>query len=443
MTMDWNPLLSEERLGAEGRPASPPEEGQTEGERDYGRVLYSTPFRRLHSKTQVFPMPENDHVHSRLTHSLEVAYTGMYIGNRVGREVIARHGKALAGRDSRQFGFIVSAACLAHDIGNPPFGHSGERAIASVFRGESMKPLLERLTPWQQADLKSFEGNAQGFRILARKSQQVDRGGMRLSMATLGAYTKYPQRSLDVPPKTERRSRKKFGYFQSETEEFRRVAVALGLAPHEAPPGENEPTGWRRHPLAFLTEAADDICYCLLDLEDGCTLNLVDGPTFVALTKPIAQTRDDPKDAAPDREHIGLLRAFAIKRLANEVVCAFLDHEADILSGAFDTALTDVIPSAAGLRAIQDYTREQCYRDPDVIKREVAGRRVISTLLTNFLTALDRDDRHILRLIPDGVPQDIPLFDRIQRITDYVSGMTDRYAVTLFRQLEGVSIFTL
>lgn len=419
----------------------PPAEGQTEAERDYGRILYSTPFRRLHSKTQVFPMPENDHVHSRLTHSLEVAYTGGFVGNKVGLVVIERHRDELAGRDFRQFGFIVSAACLAHDIGNPPFGHAGERAIGSVFRIPEVESLVESLTPWQRADLQNFDGNAQGFRILARRSQQVDRGGMRLSMPTLGAYAKYPQRSLDVPPKTERRSRKKYGFFASETAEFRRVAEVLGLMPNEIPPDETEPTGWRRHPLAFLTEAADDICYCLLDLEDGYTMKLIDGRTFVELAKPIARTRDVPiKDADPDVEHVGLLRAYAIKNLADEVIAAFLDHEEDILKGTFDRALTDVIPSAEKLRAIQEYTRERCYRSTNVVKREVLGHRAISSLLVNFLTSLGQDDRHILRIVPDAISRDLPLYERIRRILDYVSGMTDRYAIQIYRELEGWSL---
>src|SRR6185312_8848969 len=235
---------------------------------DLDRITFSAPFRRLANKTQVHPLYDNDHVHHRLIHSLEVSSVGRTLGMDVGQWLVDE--RKLGDIKPDKISGIVQAACLAHDIGNPPFGHSGEQAIGAWFEDRLSAPtgICERLDPKHHQEFKKFEGNAQGFRILARKEMYVDEGGMRLSLAVLGAFTKYPATANISAEKPEAYcGLKKYGLFENDAGLFAEAAEALGLPEMRSAGGR----WWKRHPLVFLMEAADDICYNIMDLEDAFT----------------------------------------------------------------------------------------------------------------------------------------------------------------------------
>ncbi|MBN1824666.1 MAG: deoxyguanosinetriphosphate triphosphohydrolase [Candidatus Eisenbacteria bacterium] len=435
--MRWERLLSSERLGTRSGPA--PDEARNEFQRDFDRIVFSPAFRRLHDKTQVFPMPENDHVHSRLTHSLEVSCVGRGLATRVGRELVRRRGLD-DDDDARDIGDIVAAACLAHDIGNPPFGHSGEHAFRSWFR-ERRDMLAPRMTPEEWADLEGFEGNAQGFRVITRLQMARGRGGMRLTHATLGAYMKYPRASIIAVDPGKRRSGKKHGFHRSERDLFAETAEVLGL-----PPVEGAGDWWRRHPLVFLTEAADDICYQILDLEDGYRLGKVafdEARDLLAAIVP-EKSRHGVETAEERRAFIGYLRARAVDALIRETADLFLEKEEEILAGAFDGALVDAIPSKEKVDAITRLVLHTCYQAPEVLETEIAGFRVIAALLDRFVEATLEPSRpgagKIRILMPDlfREAEGDDDYRRILRITDFVSGMTDGYAVSVFRRLQGI-----
>ena len=437
----WLRLLSEQRLGEPVAAGGGERRSRTAFQRDYDRIVFSTPFRRLSGKTQVFPLPDNDAIHSRLTHSLEVSCVGRSLGIMVGETLIERYPRlAEAGLTERSFGDIVAAACLAHDIGNPPFGHAGEDAIGRWFRAR--RDVTEGLSEAQRADFESFEGNAQGFRILTRL--QIPRNpGLRLTMSTLSAFTKYP-RGAGPRRKAAGVSGKKHGFFQSEAEFFAEVAKQAGLVPHEA--------GWFRHPLAFLVEAADDICYSILDLEDGFRLNLVPYDLVESALASIASKGD--RFTLPERyldrsnriQNISYLRAKAINVLANEVKDVFLQEETGLVSGQVRTALKTLLPSGAELDAITAETIETCYKERSVLEIELAGYEVLSFLLDEFVPAAQAGWGHdnkfdkILALLPEAPAGSAPPYERLLQVTDYLSGMTDSFAVTLFRKLRGINL---
>jgi len=435
--MEWAKLLSQERLGggSERAPGRIPSEFQ----RDFDRIVFSSAFRRLHDKTQVFPMPENDHVHSRLTHSLEVSCVGRSLGTKVGAVLVRRRGLSEVA-EARDFGDIVAAACLAHDIGNPPFGHSGEDAFRVWFRGPGAC-FSSKLNDAERRDFEWFEGNAQGFRLLTRLQMAKRRGGMRLTFATLGAFCKYPRESLPADGAEGRRSGKKYGFFQSEKEEFRKVAGNLGLIPLSG-----DRLWWCRHPLVFLVEAADDICYQILDLEDGFRLGKVPFSETRDLLEPIASSARGfrPPEGSDEKSIVGYLVAQAISRLVFEVTELFLEEEEGMLRGNVDRSLIDSIESKPKIDAITDVVVPRCYRAPEVMETEIAGYEVIGALLEKLMAAAF-DPSHpghakIRRLMPRLFPDGANDYEKILRITDFVSGMTDSYAVTLYRRLSGHSI---
>lgn len=443
----WPKLLSYARLGAQARPAPPAGDNapRTDFQRDFDRIVFSTAFRRLHDKTQVFPLPENDLVHSRLTHSLEVSCVGRSLGTMVGAKVLERHPE-LAGADvsARSFGDIVAAACLAHDIGNPPFGHAGEDAIGSWFKGH--REHTEGLTDQERADLEQFEGNAQGFRILTRL-QIPKNPGLQLTLATLAAFTKYP-RGAGPRPATGGIATKKHGFFQTEEALFAQVAEGTGLVPQEG----LGVTAWSRHPLAYLVEAADDVCYCILDIEDGFRLGLVDfadaHERLTAIASHDARFVPQPAPTDPDdrKERISYLRAKAINHLANEVQDAFLDREASLVAGEPQPkGLSDDIPSAQALRDIKGFTLRTCYRSRGVVQIELAGYEVLQSMLDVLVPAVlaeapTQKQAKLLTVIPVGPQPEWGAYQRLLRVTDYLSGMTDSYAVSMFQRLTGVSL---
>jgi dGTPase len=435
--MNWERLLSADRLGGETRPSG--RDARSEFQRDHDRIVFSSAFRRLHDKTQVFPMPENDHVHSRLTHSLEVSCVGRSLGTLVGAPILEKHGlREMA--DPRDLGDIVAAACLAHDIGNPPFGHSGEDAIRTWFR-DPARFRCETLTGAEREDLARFEGNAQGFRVLARLQMARERGGMRLTHATLGAFCKYPRESLLREEAGDRRSARKYGFFQSEKETFASVAAGLGLIPRSA-----KSAWWCRHPLAFLVEAADDICYQILDLEDGFRLGKVRFDDARGLLAAIAGEGDSGRvpPGTDEKGAIGHLRARSIDVLVREAADLFLREEDGIRRGTFDRALVDSIPSRNKVEAIAALVRERCYACDEVVEIEIAGYEVIGALLDRFVAAALHPSRAEHRRIREWMPglfgDQGSDYEKTLRITDFLSGMTDSYAVSLFRRLSGISL---
>jgi dGTPase len=353
---------------------------------------------------------------------------------------------ALASREVNEadIGAIVSAAALTHDIGNPPFGHAGEEAISDFFKfhpyGQIWKPLLDA-DEW--ADMVRFEGNAQGFRMLVAKEN-----GLRISAATLAAFTKYPKPASISSPLPHRKSQKKYGFFSNQKDTYKRLAETLGI--HEL-----ATNCWMRHPLAFLVEAADDICYSIIDLEDGCTLGLVTLEETISLLAAIIGERYSPdklNEYNTKKQKLAILRAMAIQQLINEAVDAFKQNEQHMRSGEFDQALTEIIPSTAILDQISALSVAKIYRSQPVLEKEAAGFQVLEGLLEVFSKALyhqhhDKDrfsghDKSILRLLPPEFPtgSETPPYSRLRSLMDFISGMTDKYALSLYRSVKGITI---
>jgi len=437
MTLEWSRCLSAERVGA---PADGPAIARTPFQRDHDRILFSASFRRLADKTQVFPLPWDDHVHSRLTHSLEVASIGRSLGTLVGARVLERE-RALAERlEARDLGDCVAAACLAHDLGNPPFGHVGENAIREFFARE--RPLWDELTERQRRDLLAFEGNAQTFRIVTRIERPARAGGLQLTCATLGALVKYPCSSEAASRDADERAARKPGLFDADVDVYAGIARRLGLPP--AGPGR-----WPRHPLACLAEAADDIAYLLLDLEDGLRLKHVTPREFEACLAPLCgeDPRYAPAPAAPDHamllDRADLLRAIAVNALIHDAADAFMEAEREIMAGRFATDLRRSMRHREAMKGIQEVCEARCYRARDVLKMELSGAEAIQGLLEIFVDAL-RDERSLradhMRRLYSRVFKDAgsSAYERLITITDHVSGMTDHYAVRLYRELRGM-----
>lgn len=439
--MNWEQLLSSDRSGSQNVGAKP---DRSEFEKDFDRIIFSLPFRRLQDKTQVFPLPEDDFVHNRLTHSLEVASVGRSLGKLAGEQILAKHRDLNNTVSASDFGAIVSAASLAHDVGNPPFGHSGENAISDFFKTDSIiSDLRPNLTDVEWTDIINFEGNAQGFRLINQSLH-----GLKLTYATLGAFTKYPRQSLLDNKDAGRVSQKKYGFYQSEKDTFTNLAGQLGLKQQAGQ------LVWTRHPLAFLVEAADDICYHIIDLEDGCTLGLVSLEETVELLKPIIGNKfDEEKFNKKQSQHekLGTLRAMAINELIGQTVKVFVDNEAEILAGSFDKSLTSLIESAEAMRDIQKRSIERIYRAQIVLEKEIAGFEVIDGLLRalvaavyGFTTGLSTNrDQTLMRSLPDEVTLYLlpnNLYHNLRVILDFISGMTDSHALTMYRKFKGMSL---
>lgn len=451
MMMQWPKLLCSERLGSTGAAGAEPQ--RSPFQRDSDRIIFSSAFRRLQDKTQVFPLADNDYVRTRLTHSLEVASAGRSLGTIVGAAIVERG--ELPGFHASDFGAIVSAAALAHDLGNPPFGHSGEDAIRVWFENSKVaQDARTMLKKNEQEDLARFEGNAQGFRLITRL-QMPDNPGLRLTCATLGAFTKYPIEAL-VPEKArihEGASTKKFGFFQSEREFFTDVAVRCDLL-------RRTPlhSWWARHPLAFLVEAADDLCYRLVDFEDGFRLGYLEYEEVRDRFIRIIGKEDIGAKAEQMREkkeRIEFLRALAIGAAVQQTAELFLAKEDAIMAGDFDQPLIDHIAAGPELEAIKARSVETIYSTVRGVEIEAAGFSVLGGLLDDFVSAVSdvaRRGKHasprsrkLLRLVPEqslgpGREPDQSPYQRLLRMIDFVSGMTDSYAVSLFKKIRGISL---
>jgi dGTPase len=445
--MDWKRLLSAVRLDREGeRPKSQP--GRSPFQQDIDRIVFSGAFRRLAHKTQVHPLSDNDNVHTRLTHTIEVASVGRSLGTRIGARIAKR--VALKGVTADTFGYIVQAACLAHDMGNPPFGHFGEEAIGNWFRQHGpAKPIFaDGASATQNDDLRLFDGNAQGLRIVTRLENDRRAGGLQLTHAVLGAFVKYPCSSdARARGRDAYVGAAKVGIFESELPYFRRIARRLGLLPRA---GHRD--RWCRHPLAFVVEAADDICYAIVDIEDGFELGYLGFEEARAALAPMAKGAKIPPGSS-ERGIIGKLRAVAIGELVEAASQAFLKHEKAILNGTFDAELLSKTRYGRQVRVAKKLARKKIFRSDRKTRLEIAGAEVISGLLDLFHTMildlekarwnvdrLDARSKRISRLVPGGFAGVRDRYEAWLRVTDYVSGMTDRYAVDLFRRLKGISI---
>jgi len=446
--MHWEQLLSLKRFGdTQQRIRSEQDETRIGFEVDFDRIIFSAAFRSLQDKTQVIPLSKTDFVHTRLTHSLEVSVVGRSIGRRVGKALLERHPhlKEL-GYTFNDFGAIVAAASVTHDIGNPPFGHAGEKAIGEYFKTGDGAKFKAALTAKEYQDLIDFEGNANGFKILTESREGVP-GGLRLSYATLGAFMKYPKESLPKKP-TKHIVDKKYGVFQSEKILFIELANELGLAKKST----TKDLSFYRHPLAYLVEAADDICYTIIDFEDGINLGLIEEEYALEYLINLVRDHIDSKkyhSLKYTKDRVSYLRALAINTLIQQAVTLFLENETAILNGSFEKSLLDKCAYEAQINDIINLSVSKIYKSAEVVEKEVAGYRIIADLLAIFTTALNSTyentasnyDALVLNLLPKEYRVASPnLYDRIMLICSYVSGISDSYAIRVHKKLTGNSI---
>ncbi|WP_405573976.1 deoxyguanosinetriphosphate triphosphohydrolase [Winogradskyella sp. Asnod2-B02-A] len=443
--MNWEQLLSLKRFGdTNKRLRKEQDETRLGFEVDYDRIIFSSEFRGLQDKTQVVPLSKTDFVHTRLTHSLEVSVVGRSLGRKVGQLLLKKHPhlESVHGYRMNDFGAIVAAAALAHDIGNPPFGHSGEKAIGAYFKDGNGSEFKKHLTEKEYQDLCDFEGNANGFKILT-ESREGREGGLRLSYATLGAFMKYPKESLPKRP-TDHIVDKKYGFFQSEKTMFQNIASELGLTKRS-----DEYITYQRHPLAFLVEAADDICYTIIDFEDGINLGLIEEE--YALEYLINLVRDSIKTEnysalKTTEDRVSYLRALAIGRLINEAASLFMKHEEAILAGEFETALLDVSQYKAQIKDIINISIKNVYRSKEVINKEIAGYKILNQLLESFGemahhyfdNKMSNYDNLLYSTLPETVKlNNDSLYQNLLAVCLYISKLSDTNAMLLHKKLQG------
>ncbi len=444
--MNWEQLLSLKRFGdTHKRLRKEQDETRLGFEVDYDRIIFSAAFRSLQDKTQVIPLSKTDFVHTRLTHSLEVSVVGRSLGRIAGKKLLEKHPhlQEVHGYRFNDFGAIVAAAALAHDIGNPPFGHSGEKAIGEYFatgNGQQYKSLLSE-KEWQ--DIVDFEGNANGFKLLTETREGVD-GGLRLSYATLGAFMKYPKESLPKKP-TKHIADKKFGFFQSERESFQEVAEELGLIPTR----QGKDSSFSRHPLTYLVEAADDICYTIIDFEDGINLGLIsEDYALEYLIKLVKDSINTKKynSLKYKEDRLSYLRALAIGTLIQDAIDVFIKNEEAILDGSFDVSLIDKSKYEAQITDIISLSVEKIYQSQEVIEKEIAGYKVISDILDVYITALVREkegrasnyDSLMLSTLPEFYRRtDISSYQILLNSCCYVASLSDSAAVHIHNKIMG------
>lgn len=440
--MDWRRLISSKRVGMEEY-HDPRSHSRSAFRRDYDRMIFSSPFRRLQNKTQVFPLPGSIFVHNRLTHSLEVSSVGRSIAENVADELRTRHKGTEFAEAFRHIPDIVATACLCHDLGNPPFGHSGEKAIGTFFSEGEGQQLRGMLDDDQWADITRFEGNANSLRLLTHRFAGRRPGGFAMTYSAVASIVKYPFASRHAG------THGKFGFFTSETETFRQIADELGLPALDA-----ERTRFARHPLVYLVEAADDICYQIMDIEDAHKLRILDHEeTYRLLLGFFPEERrghalgtmerlDDPN------EKVAYLRSGAIGVLVDQCSEAFLSHEREIMRGTLGGSLIGCMPDEGVRKAYEACSStaySRIYGAPDVVDIELAGHTIITFLLRKLLHAVmhpgEYDSQLLLLRVPRQYETGAPdLFTRIQSVLDHISGMTDIYALDLYRKLKGMSL---
>ena len=443
--MNWEQLLSLKRFGDQGkRLRAEQDETRLGFEVDYDRIIFSSEFRSLQDKTQVIPMSQTDFVHTRLTHSLEVSVVGRSLGRLVGAEIVMRypHLEKVHQYKGNDFGAIVAAASLAHDIGNPPFGHSGEKAIGDFYETGLGKQFAAKLTATEYADLCLFEGNANGFRIL-NESRPGREGGLRLSYATLGAFTKYPKESLPKKP-TRHIADKKYGFFQSEKTFFKEVAAELGLIDTS----QNGEIRYARHPLTYLVEAADDICYTIIDFEDGINLGLIDESLALEyLIKLVDKSIQKGKYAMlkSTKDRLSYLRALAISTLINEARSIFLDNERAICDNKFKYSLLDKSQYKAQIADIINVSVSNIYNSDEVLEKEIAGHKAINELHNLLVPSVIKNsqersafDELIVSRIPElDFNNDQSVYTKLIGTSGYISLLSDQNAIKLYKNFNG------
>lgn len=454
--MNWEQLLSSRRLG-DDRKDYDIFAHRSAFQRDYDRIIFSSAFRRMQDKTQVFPVPENDFVHNRLTHSIEVSSVGRTLGNLVGQYVLELEPQLeKLGNSMHMFGDIVAAASLAHDVGNPPFGHSGENAIGNYFKENLEIKDSYKLNEQEWNDLIKYEGNAHGFRLLSNHHPDEIKGGLRLTYATLGCFSKYPRASFInnqhlIEPNKKRTSSKKFSYFQSEKDLFENVATTIGLPKLTSEHPQEQ--AWARHPLVFMVEAADNICYRIIDLEDGYKLGYLKFEEMEELLLPLLKRSFDAADALKKYklindlgEKIGYLRAKSINVLIYESIEVFKENYDGIMSGDFDQEITDLIASTDIVEGPIKKANIYLYNRKPVIEIEVAGYQVISGLLEKFMDVQLKPENGMNKKMKQLLPTQFHVsesdsdYEKIMKAVDFVARMTDSYALNLYRRLSGHSL---
>jgi dGTPase len=441
--MNWEQLLSLKRQGdTSKRLRIEQDETRLGFDVDYDRIIFSAAFRSLQDKTQVIPLSKTDFVHTRLTHSLEVSVVGRSLGRLVGKQIIQKypHLQEVHGYHANDFGAIVAAASLAHDIGNPPFGHSGEKAIGEYFSVGKGSKFKEQLSEKEWQDLIDFEGNANGFSVLTSPRPGIE-GSIRLTYAVLGAFMKYPKESLPKKP-TKNIADKKFGFFQNDKEFFQEVAQELGMITNKS----GNDIGFERHPLAYLVEAADDICYTIIDFEDGINLGLVsEDYALEYLIKLVKNTIDTAKyqSLTSKEDRISYLRALAIGNLIQDAVTIFMTNEEAIMKGSFPYALMDKSKYKAQMDDIIKISVNNIYQSREVIEKELTGYQIINNLLDKFITAYINNlegkatnyDKILLKILPEKHQlEKKSTYERLMHICHFVSMLTDGKAV-LYNQI--------
>ncbi len=443
--MDWNKLISAKRLGSKNRKNISPEMVRTEFQRDYDRLIFSSAFRRLQNKTQVFPLPGSVFVHNRLTHSLEVASIGKSLGNML--SIRLKDEKNIDNPALYELGTIVSAACLAHDLGNPPFGHSGELSISKYFSEGEGRKFQDKVSAQEWSDLLHFEGNANAFRLLTHKFNGKRSGGFAITYSTLAALIKYPFPSTAFPEK------KKYGFFSSDMESYKIIASELGLTELNS-----DKFVFARHPLVFLVEAADDIAYQLMDLEDAMKLRILSAEETEALFINFFDIKKDAsffemlesvyKEISDNNERIAFLRANVIGKLVRESIDVFMKYHDEILNGNFQASLIKNLTelSADAIKKVSKISVEKIYQNPEVITIELSGYNILGSLMTEFINAVFSPStdysKKVLSLMPEQYKcQNDNAYNKIQSVLDFISGMTDLYAQKLFRDINGISSY--
>mgnify|MGYP003397368312 FL=1 len=442
--MEWKQLISNKRFGQEHKHAERHDD-RSEFKRDYDRLIFSSAFRRLQNKTQVFPLPGSIFVHNRLTHSLEVASVGMSIGNDISRWVIQKQ-PDLKDTLVEEIGTIVSAACLAHDLGNPPFGHSGEKAIQTFFSegpGQKIKSMVSSEF-WD--DITHFEGNANAFRILTHRFKGRRQGGFVMTYSMLASIVKYPFASSLAG------NHGKFGFFASEAESYKKIADELGIFCKSAP---GEPLKYARHPLVYMVEAADDICYEIMDIEDSHKLKIL---SFAETEHLLLSFFDEDiqqkirqriidEELTDENEKVVYMRASVIGKLENECVAAFLAHEEEILAGTFEGSLIDHISERQkkAYKECEKISFSKIYQSKPVLDIELSGYQIMATLMEVFIEAAVNPSRfyskQLLRRVSSQYDiENENLEERIMAILDYISGMTDIYALDIYQKINGISL---
>ncbi len=444
--MNWEQLLSLRKQGdTNKRLRNEQDETRLGFDVDYDRIIFSSAFRSLQDKTQVIPLSKTDFVHTRLTHSLEVSVVGRSLGRLAGKRILEKHPylKEIHGYGFGDIGAIVAAASLAHDIGNPPFGHSGEKAIGEYFKTGKGLRFKEHLSAVEYQDIIDFEGNANGFRLLTQERAGV-KGGLRLSYATLGAFMKYPKESLPKKPTTHICD-KKFGFFQSEKGTFKEIAEDLGL-PDRSSHGA---FSFGRHPLTFLVEAADDICYTIIDFEDGINLGLIsEDYALEYLIKLVKDTINTKKynSLSYREDRLSYLRALAINTLIQDAVSIFITHEESILNGTFEVSLLDKSKYKAQIDDIISLSVKNVYQSQEVVEKEIAGYTIISDILDVYIEALmgkmngtpSNYHKLILRTLPSCYQRtDTSVYEILLDTCCYVASLSDSAAVHIHNKIKG------